>query len=43
MIYMHHFLRFAKNNLHLELGAGCLYSPRVRVGVFSKTHLQPVA
>ena len=26
MSHMHHFLRFAKNNLYLELGASCLYS-----------------
>ena len=37
MIYMHHFYVFAKNDLHLELGAGCLYSPRIREGVFPET------
>jgi hypothetical protein len=30
MSHMPYFLRFAKNNLHLELGVGCLYSPSCR-------------
>src|SRR5918995_4549447 len=42
MSHMPYFLRFAKNNLHLELGAGCLYSPRIRVvGKFPETRFPP--
>ena len=37
MIYMHHFYVFAKNNLHLELGAGYPYLPRIREGLFPGT------
>ena len=42
MIHMPYFLRFAKNNLHLELGVGCLYSPRIREGLFPETRPAPV-
>jgi hypothetical protein len=34
------FLRFAKNNLHPELGVGCLYSPSCPEGKFSETLIQ---
>ena len=43
MIHLYYFLRFAKNNLHLELGVGCFYSTSCREGKFSETHIQPVA
>ena len=39
MIHMPHFLRLAKNNLHLELGVGCLYSASCREGLFPETEL----
>jgi hypothetical protein len=42
MIHMPYFLRFAKNNLHLELGVGCLYSTSCREEVFSETRIQLV-
>ena len=45
MIYMHHFLRFAKYKVHLELGAGSplfatmhsAYALSCREGSFSET------
>ena len=37
MIHLYYFLRFAKNNLHLELGVGCFYSTSCREGKFSET------
>ena len=40
MIHMPYFLRFAKNNLHLELGVGSLYSPSCRELVFPESHIQ---